>query len=291
MPRPEKNNADYFSHDAGMRNDPKIKALRRKYREGYGIYCMMLEVLTHSAYFEFEVNPLQVELLAGDFDIESALLQEIINYCVTIELFSKAEQAPGVSATETKFIIYSNGLKKRLQPVIEKRLSSKSKFLQQKDAKEVVSVTETTQAPGVSATETTQKKRNKRKRKESKLLNTVIGDGEPSPPTQPGPKKTVEEKQAECKIRQKSFYDSLVPFTSTYGKEMLRAFYNYWSEPNKTKTKFKQEGETTWDTARRLERWQKNEAKFNKGAKDKAVQETTGGVIDELKALREHQTN
>jgi hypothetical protein len=41
--------------------------------------------------------------------------------------------------------------------------------------------------------------------------------------------------------RQKSFHDSLIPFTDLYGKDMIRAFYDYWSEPNQAKTKMKYE--------------------------------------------------
>ena len=55
MARPIKNNADYHSHDSNMRNDIKIKALRRKYKlAGYAIYNMLLEVLTNAEYFEYE---------------------------------------------------------------------------------------------------------------------------------------------------------------------------------------------------------------------------------------------
>jgi len=89
MARPVKNNADYHSHDSNMRNDLKIKALRRKFKnEGYAIYNMMLEVLTDSEYFEYEWNDFNIEILSGDFDIEPQLLKEIIDYCVnTLSLF------------------------------------------------------------------------------------------------------------------------------------------------------------------------------------------------------------
>ena len=61
-------------------------------------------------------------------------------------------------------------------------------------------------------------------------------------------KKTVEE-------RSKNFYQSLVPFVSIYSKEMVRAFFDYWTEPNRSKTKMKFELERTWDVKRRLNTW------------------------------------
>jgi hypothetical protein len=87
MARPTKHNADYFSHDTAMRNDPKIKALRRKYsHKGYSIWNMLLELLTSKEYFEYEWNELNIELLAPDFDIDADELDEIVSYCIKIGL-------------------------------------------------------------------------------------------------------------------------------------------------------------------------------------------------------------
>lgn len=88
MARPKKNNADYFSHDADMRNDPKIRALRRKYGfMGYAIWLYLLEVLTDSDFFQVHWNDMSIELLSGDFDCEVAELKCIVEYCVNLKLF------------------------------------------------------------------------------------------------------------------------------------------------------------------------------------------------------------
>jgi hypothetical protein len=87
MARPTKHNADYFSHDVTMRDDPKIKALRRKYsHKGYSVWNMLLELLTSIEYFEYEWNDLSIELLAPDFDIDADELDEIVSYCIKIKL-------------------------------------------------------------------------------------------------------------------------------------------------------------------------------------------------------------
>ena len=62
--------------------------------------------------------------------------------------------------------------------------------------------------------------------------------------------------------REKKFYKSLIPFLNTYPKEMLREFYDYWSEPNKSQTKMRYESEKTWDLPRRLARWAKLDNKY-----------------------------
>lgn len=88
MARPIKNNLDYFSHDKDMRNDLKIKALRRKFsHKGYSIYVMMLEHLSDCEYLQYGWDDLSIELLTPDFDIDSNELKEIIDYCVFLKLF------------------------------------------------------------------------------------------------------------------------------------------------------------------------------------------------------------
>ena len=92
MARPKKLNADYFSHDADMRNDNKIKAVRRKFGIiGYGVWCMILENLTDNNYFKYEYNDLNIELLAGDFDIDPETLKNIIDYCLLLNLLELKE--------------------------------------------------------------------------------------------------------------------------------------------------------------------------------------------------------
>jgi hypothetical protein len=62
--------------------------------------------------------------------------------------------------------------------------------------------------------------------------------------------------------RKLKFSEALNPFIEIYGIEMINDFYSYWTEDNKTLTKFKQELEKTWTLERRLESWAKNELKF-----------------------------
>lgn len=69
-------------------------------------------------------------------------------------------------------------------------------------------------------------------------------------------KNTIEE-------RKLKFANSCKVYVSTYGEKMVNDFIEYWTEPNKSKTKFKQETEKTWDTSRRLKKWSENEFKFN----------------------------
>ncbi len=71
----------------------------------------------------------------------------------------------------------------------------------------------------------------------------------------PKPKRTHDEIVADYYKRKHKFYDSLVPYVEVYGKEMVRQFYNYWKEPNKSFTKMRWEQEKTWSLNLRLARW------------------------------------
>lgn len=68
--------------------------------------------------------------------------------------------------------------------------------------------------------------------------------------------------------RKLKFASTLEPYLSTYGKDFLNDFYKYWTEPNKSNTKFRQELEKTWDLDRRLNTWSINDRKFNQEAKN-----------------------
>lgn len=76
-----------------------------------------------------------------------------------------------------------------------------------------------------------------------------------------------EDKRKEDKInnidsRKQKFASTLKEFSNIYSRDMLKEFYAYWTEPNKSNTKFRQELEKTWDIKRRLDAWSKNDKTF-----------------------------
>lgn len=113
MARPISNTAEYFSHDADMRNDIKIKALRRKFgHTGYAVWNYILETLTDSNDFELDFAEVNRELLAADYDVTVEELYNIVKYACSINLLQ-------LSKDETT--LYSNVLKKRFSQLIEQR--------------------------------------------------------------------------------------------------------------------------------------------------------------------------
>ena len=69
--------------------------------------------------------------------------------------------------------------------------------------------------------------------------------------------KIIKEKSLSLSGRTKKFKEELTPFVEKYGKDMIFAFFDYWSEPDKAKNKMRCEMQKTWSTAGRLRTWER----------------------------------
>lgn len=99
----------YFSHDVDMRNDLKIRGLRRQFgNDGYAVWCYLLEILTDSQDLCVDIDAMG-DLLAADFDIERELLFEIVEYCTTVGLLIKDGS-----------MLYSKRHRERIKGVLDK---------------------------------------------------------------------------------------------------------------------------------------------------------------------------
>lgn len=71
--------------------------------------------------------------------------------------------------------------------------------------------------------------------------------------------KNKNKKENNIEERKLKFASTLEPFKLKYGKEMIDIFFKYWTQPNKSNTKFRQELEATWELSYRLETWAKRD--------------------------------
>lgn len=124
--------------------------------------------------------------------------------------------------------------------------------------------------------------------------NIIMPEKEKEVESSPIVKPTRINKEQEMKSREREFYNMLVPFVKTYGREMIREFFDYWSEPNKSHSKMRFEQERTWDLSRRLQTWEKRSrngfSKYNSGqdkqaANYKAVEAYRNESIQNLKPM------
>ena len=108
-----------------------------------------------------------------------------------------------------------------------------------------------------------------------------VGEGDPALFEEPiaakpseEPKETAAEKRerilTNLKKREQAFYDTLIPYVEVYGKEMIRAFFDYWTEPNKSGTQMRFEMEKTWSLDRRLNTWAKRTNQYERSSTSKS---------------------
>ena len=100
------------------------------------------------------------------------------------------------------------------------------------------------------------------------------------------PKKQVSLSAIEA--RKEDFYNSLVQFVPMYGRDLIRAFFDYWSEFNRSQTKMRYELEKTWQTSRRLATWASRDKNFkpkNYGADRTNHQEQARQRADDALAI------
>lgn len=124
--------------------------------------------------------------------------------------------------------------------------------------------------------------------------NIIVPEKEKEVESSPIVKPTKVNKEEEMKSRERIFYNALIPFVKTYGREMIRDFFDYWSEPNKSHSKMRFEQERTWDLSRRLQTWEKRSrngfGKYNsigdkQAANYKAVEAYRNESIQNLKPM------
>lgn len=99
----------FFSHDVDMRNDLKIRGLRRQFgNDGYAVWCYLLEVLTDTEDLCIDIDNM-AGLLSADFDIDRERLMGIVGYCLQVGLFVKDGS-----------ILYSKRHRERIMGVLDK---------------------------------------------------------------------------------------------------------------------------------------------------------------------------
>lgn len=76
-----------------------------------------------------------------------------------------------------------------------------------------------------------------------------------------------EEKRKSIEERKSEFYKLLSTHVSVYGKEMVREFYDHWTEHGPRDKKMKFEKEKSFDPVKRLATWKRNEKRFGQTPK------------------------
>lgn len=104
--------------------------------------------------------------------------------------------------------------------------------------------------------------------------NTYQVEDTPVKPVKKEVGKSVEEREIE-------FRDSLVPYVSQYGKQMIRQFFDYWSEMSPRGKKMRFEKEKVFDIKKRLVTWSSKD--WNKTQITKRDEHFTNHVLKQMR--------
>lgn len=248
MGRNKKIGLDYFPFDIDFFQDLRIRKLI-KYQGGKAVtvYALLLCNIYKQGYYMRwdEELPFFVSEQTG---FEEAYIREVIKCCLVIGLFSK-------ELYDSEKILTSKGIQERYEKICdlcrrnsevrEYNIISSKDMVISSEEKHISSEEkhENSEENKISSSKSTQSKVKRNSSKET-TTNVVA-------------KKDAA--KAATLSRKDSFYQLLVPYVGQYPKEMIRAFFDYWSELNKSGTRMRYELEKTWELPRRLATWARRE--------------------------------
>ena len=216
--------AYYFSHDSNARNDQRIIKLRRKYG-AEGVGIYWMLIEILREQEEYKLGLDDDTIENIAYDLRVEQ-EKLEDIILHFDLFERDK------SDEEYGYFYSKSLKRRME-----RLD----LIKQKRAEAGRMSGKSRQKINTSSASVKQVLNNKAKEriaKESKGYNNL---------------KRIEE-----------FEMSLQEYINQYDSLMLKGFFDYWTEPNRSNTKMKYEMEKTWDLKRRLKRWADNDFGNNK---------------------------
>lgn len=258
MARPQKTGLDYFPFNVDLFDDEKVIPISSEFGpKGECVVVRVLCAIYRNGYFA-ECSDAFKFKIANQAKVSHTLVSEVINGLVKWGFFDK-------SVFDSFGVITGRGIQKRWKEAVRKRIidTKKLPYWIYEGNGENGFLAEETKFPAeetpLNRPESTQKKR--KESKEKKETTNVVSQKDSTAAI------------AATHTRAKAFGETLIPFMELYGKDMIRAFYDYWTEPNKSQTKMRFELERTWEVGRRLATWSKNEQfKSKNNGKDKYEQ-------------------
>ena len=249
----------YFSHDYNPTSDPKIQALIGEHGAvGYGLYWRIVEMLHEEETHKLPCKKYIYLALAKQMSTSVEQVEIIVKCCIEL----------------CELLVSDNDFfwSERVMRNINKRTElsnkrSKAGKMSAEMRKNSTSVEQVSTSVQQNPTKERKVKENKvNENKENKEIKETIS-------------KDIVQKKVDAKAstltRRDEFYKSLIPFLSTYGKDMIRDFFDYWSEQNKSGTQMRFEKQPTWEVAKRLATWNKRDTFKNQNNGNTKIQSTS----------------
>jgi Domain of unknown function (DUF4373) len=258
MARPIKEGLEYFPLDVDFFNDEKIEAISGEFGlKGEIIVIKLLCTIYRNGYYTMWNELTKMKLLKSIPGVSIELLEQVITRLVKWNFFDE-------NLFSSAKVLTSNGIQKRFLEATKRRKKEVNIVYVCNNG---VNVYNNPPSSVVNVHINTQSKVKESKVKESKVF------GEKSPTHPP----------SKIELRKEEFYNSLKEFVKTYGKEMVRKFFDYWSELNIPQTKMKFEMEKTWELSKRLATWSSRENTFKKSTPEESINQN--GDFAKLKKM------
>ena len=264
MGRARKIGLDYFAFGIDFFDDIRTRRLiKHQGAKAISVYVLLLCTIYKSGYYIKWDDELSL-MFSDKTGYDEAYIGEVIRCCVNVGLLDKDMFDKGILTSEWIQERYREIFRtmKRKYVIDEYRLiSSEEKPISSEEKPKI------------------QSKEKKKVSKENKenSENITLSEKKKEPPIIIGGKKE-KENGAEIAVksqtskpleeRKQEFYDSLRQYVGKYDREMLRDFYDYWSESNDGGTKMRWEiAKTkggTFSIGGRLATWKRNEERYGR---------------------------
>lgn len=233
MAREQRKDVDYFPHECA--HGRKMHIIESKYKnDGYATWFKVLEQLGKANNHYIDISDESVLMfLASVCHIDEDRLKSILTDLAKLGAIDK-------ELFENNQVIWSQKFTDSIEDAYRKR---KTKIFQYSDLLAIYP----------------------QKNGQSTGRNSQTSAGMPEVIPKEENSREEKSKVEKMEVRKLKFASTLEPFLKDYPRPMINDFYKYWTEPNKSETKFKQELEKTWDLERRLETWARRDKNFTNG--------------------------
>ncbi len=274
MARPLKKGLDYFPFDIDFFEDEKIGAISGEFGiKGEIATIKLLCAVYRNGYFLQWNEMLKMKLLKNLPGVSAELIDQIVSRLVKWGFYDQ-------SLFDSDKILTSVGIQTRYFEAIKRRKTNEVfPYLLVNvcnnginDDNNSISADSNTQSKGNNSTVTDKEKLSNESKKKAEELKRLEQEAKARDQV-----KKLDAARAATLKRKKDFMDSLVPYVPRYGKEMIRAFFDYWTEMNKQQTRMRIDKQSTWDLALRLGTWANKEPIYGKTAKE--IQQPAGPAV------------
>jgi hypothetical protein len=223
MARPERRNVDYFPHY--LSEGKKMYLIEHKYgNDGYAVWFKLLETLASTDDHWLNLNDeTNVMFMSAKCRVSEEVLFNILDD------LSKLEEINSLLWKDK--VVWSDKFVESIQDAYSRR-NNKCMHLDSL-CKHLLSL-------GIHKPSNCIHKGSKKP--QSKVKEIKVDE-------------SIEEKQLQ-------FAETLKPFVDKYGRDFIKEFYLYWSEPTQDNKQLKYQLEKTWGLSRRLSTWAKNSKTF-----------------------------